>query len=82
MPKKFKPKNKNSSRHLTIVPKFFNKDSTYKHLPGTFVHLENQPKDMPPFEVLTCRGQRCFVRQQSWGNFIHWEVESYRLKAA
>ncbi|ABB25443.1 MAG: hypothetical protein ACJ0GX_11410 [Parasynechococcus sp.] len=50
--------------------------------PGTFVTLENQPADLPPFQVLHCRGGRCWVRQQAWGRHIQWEVEHGRLNAA
>ncbi len=50
--------------------------------PGSFVKLENQPNDLPPFQLISCRGGRCLVRQQSWGKYIHWEVEHHRLKSA
>ncbi len=50
--------------------------------PGSFVTLENQPKDLPPFQVIHCRGGRCRVRQQSWGQYVQWEVEHNRLKSA
>ena len=42
--------------------------------PGSFVRLDNQPADLPPFQVLHCRGGRCWVRQQAWGPAIQWEV--------
>ena len=50
--------------------------------PGSFVTLENQPSDLPPFQVLHCRGGRCWVRQQSWGSNVQWEVEHERLSSA
>ena len=50
--------------------------------PGTFVTLENQPEDLPPFQLIQCRGGRCWVRQQAWGQYVHWEVEHDRLRAA
>ena len=50
--------------------------------PGSFVRLDNQPSDLPPFQVLHCRGGRCWVRQQSWGSHVEWEVEHARLSAA
>ena len=50
--------------------------------PGAFVTLENQPTDLPPFQLIQCRGGRCWVRQQAWGQFVHWEVEHERLRAA
>ena len=50
--------------------------------PGSFAKLENQPNDLPPFQVINCKGGRCWVRQQSWGQHVHWEVEHNRLKSA
>ena len=50
--------------------------------PGTFVTLDNQPADLPPFQLIQCRGGRCWVRQQAWGQFVQWEVEHERLRAA
>ena len=50
--------------------------------PGSFVTIDNQPSDLPPFQVLECRGGRCWVRQQSWGQEVHWEVDHGRLRAA
>lgn len=50
--------------------------------PGSFVTLDNQPNDLPPFQVINCRGGRCLVRQQSWGQRVHWEVAHSRLKSA
>lgn len=46
--------------------------------PGHFVRLNNHPDDLPPFQVLQCRGGRCWVRQQSWGSLVQWEV-AHRL---
>tara|TARA_B100001250_G_C19172040_1_gene517115 strand:- start:187 stop:447 length:261 start_codon:yes stop_codon:yes gene_type:complete len=50
--------------------------------PGAFVRLENHPNDLPPFQLISCRGGRCLVRQQTWGEYIHWEVEHHRLESA
>ncbi|WP_254995667.1 hypothetical protein [Cyanobium sp. Aljojuca 7D2] len=50
--------------------------------PGSFVKLRNQPPDLPPFQLIHCRGGRCWVRQQAWGHQVHWEVEHRRLTAA
>jgi len=50
--------------------------------PGSFVMLENQPDDLPPFELIQCRGGRCWVRQQAWGQAVQWEVEHERLRTA
>jgi hypothetical protein len=50
--------------------------------PGSFVRLRNQPDDLPPFELIRCRGGRCWVRQQAWGALVQWEVEHRRLTAA
>ncbi|QEY33108.1 hypothetical protein EVJ50_13575 [Synechococcus sp. RSCCF101] len=49
--------------------------------PGMFVTLRNQPRDLPPFQVVRCRGGRCWVRQQSWGPHICWEVPHHRLSS-
>jgi len=49
---------------------------------GSFVTLENQPDDLPPFELIQCRGGRCWVRQQAWGQSVQWEVEHERLRTA
>jgi hypothetical protein len=49
--------------------------------PGSFVRLRNQPRDLPPFRLLRCRGGRCWVRQQSWGPLVLWEVDHRRLTA-
>lgn len=50
--------------------------------PGAFVRLRNQPTDLPPFQVIHCRGGRCWVRQQAWGPLVHWEVEHRSLRPA
>lgn len=50
--------------------------------PGTFVRLRNQPTDLPPFQLIQCRGGRCWVRQQTWGPQVHWEVEHRSLTTA
>ena len=47
--------------------------------PGSFVRLLDQPSDLPPFQLIHCRGGRCWVRQQAWGPFVHWEVAHRRL---
>lgn len=47
--------------------------------PGSFVKLRNQPDDLPPFELIRCRGGRCWVRQQAWGSLVQWEVEHRTL---
>lgn len=50
--------------------------------PGSFVRLRNQPDDLPPFQVIVCRGGRCWVRQQAWGSAVQWEVAHRQLTAA
>jgi len=50
--------------------------------PGSFATFANQPNDLPPFQVIDCKGGRCRVRQQAWGRYVHWEVEHNRLKSA
>jgi hypothetical protein len=47
--------------------------------PGSFVRLRNQPADLPPFQLIQCRGGRCWVRQQTWGTLVHWEVAHQHL---
>jgi len=47
--------------------------------PGSFVRLLNQPDDLPPFQLIQCRGGRCWVRQQSWGQLVQWEVAHRQL---
>ncbi len=47
--------------------------------PGSFVRLLNQPDDLPPFQLIQCRGGRCWVRQQSWGHLVQWEVAHRQL---
>lgn len=49
--------------------------------PGSFVKLRNQPRDLPPFELIRCRGGRCWVRQQAWGGAVQWEVSHRQLTA-
>ena len=50
--------------------------------PGSFVRLYNQPRDLPPFQVIQCRGGRCWVRQQSWGQLVQWEVAHQQISTA
>ena len=50
--------------------------------PGSFVRLLNQPDDLPPFQLIVCRGGRCWVRQQAWGRDVQWEVAHRKLTAA
>lgn len=50
--------------------------------PGCFVRLRNHPDDLPPFQLIRCRGGRCWVRQQAWGGAVHWEVAHRQLTAA
>jgi hypothetical protein len=50
--------------------------------PGTFVCLSDHPKDLPPFELIHCRGGRCWIRQQAWGELIHLEVPHRQISAA
>jgi hypothetical protein len=49
--------------------------------PGSFVKLRNQPSDLPPFQLIHCQGGRCWVRQQSWGRLVQWEVAHRQLTA-
>ena len=47
--------------------------------PGTFVLLADHPDDLPPFQLIRCKGGRCWVRQQAWGGFVFLEVDHHRL---
>ncbi len=49
--------------------------------PGSFVKLQRHPADLPPFQLIRCQGGRCWVRQQSWGPAVHWEVPHRQLKS-
>ncbi len=75
-------KEKATKSHIQILPRKHNSNILELLHPGTFVKLKNQPNDLPPFQLIACRGGRCFVRQQTWGKYIHWEVEHHRLKSA
>jgi hypothetical protein len=48
--------------------------------PGSFVRLHDHPYDLPPFQLIHCRGGRCWVRQQAWGLGVEWEVAHRRLR--
>jgi hypothetical protein len=50
--------------------------------PGSFVRLRDHPDDLPPFQLISCQGGRCWVRQQAWGMLVQWEVAHRRLTAA
>ena len=78
-PPSSKPKDKG---HLRVVP--LREPATVLELlsPGSFVTLDSQPNDLPPFELIHCKRGRCWVRQQAWGKYVHWEVEHRRLTSA
>ncbi|NJL85426.1 MAG: hypothetical protein HC886_04755 [Leptolyngbyaceae cyanobacterium SM1_1_3] len=42
---------------------------------GKFIRLKGQPHDLPDFVVLQCRGDRCWIRQQSWGPHVQLQVK-------
>ncbi|MDP6833886.1 MAG: hypothetical protein QGG94_01860 [Prochlorococcaceae cyanobacterium ETNP1_MAG_9] len=69
-------------RRLHLVPPIKKNNVLELLPPGSFAKLDNQPNDLPPFQVINCKGGRCLVRQQSWGRCVHWEVEHCRLKSA
>jgi hypothetical protein len=50
--------------------------------PGAFVRFHDHPEDLPPFQVIHCKGGRCWVRQQSWGTLLHLEVAHRQLTSA
>lgn len=49
--------------------------------PGTFVRLSDHPNDLPPFELIHCRGGSCWIRQQAWGELIQLEVPHRKLSS-
>ena len=50
--------------------------------PGSFVLLHDHPHDLPPFLLIQCQGGTCWVRQQAWGQGVHWQVPHRRLLPA
>ncbi|KGG14774.1 hypothetical protein EV06_1836 [Prochlorococcus sp. MIT 0602] len=85
MEKSFKPHKKGKKafrKHIHLMPVVKSSNLLELLRPGSFVRLENQPLDLPPFQLISCKGGRCFVRQQTWGKYIHWEVAHHRLKSA
>ena len=79
-PSKYKGEDINNTFHVLEGNKRTNIFELLK--PGAFVKLENHPSDLPPFQLISCRGGRCLVKQQTWGKYIHWEVEHHRLESA
>ena len=79
-PSNYKEKSIKSALHLLQGSEGKNLFQLFR--PGAFVRLENHPIDLPPFQLISCRGGRCLVRQQTWGKYIHWEVEHHRLESA
>jgi hypothetical protein len=63
-----------SSRSLAHLPGQLGANVLELLQPGSFVRLLNQLEDLLPFQLIHCRGGRCWVRQQSWGNLVQWEV--------
>ena len=49
--------------------------------PGTFVRLSDHPNDLPPFELIQCRGGSCWIRQQAWGELIQLQVPHHQLSS-
>lgn len=49
--------------------------------PGTFVRLSDHPDDLPPFELIHCRGGSCWIRQQAWGELIQLQVPHHQLSS-
>ena len=68
-----------ASRSLAHLPGQLGANVLELLRPGSFVRLLNQPEDLPPFQLIQCRGGRCWVRQQSWGNLVQWEVAHRQL---
>ncbi len=81
--KTFDDPNKNSSDRALNMAAIVDASRVLALLPpGSFATIENQPNDLPPFQVIQCKGGRCWVRQQSWGKYVHWEIAHHRLKSA
>ncbi len=77
------PRRNGSSRNpLPDHPQAFGGELIELLHPGSFVQLHNHPDDLPPFQVIRCQGGRCWVRQQSWGPQLHWEVSHRQLRRA
>tara|TARA_B100000700_G_C14557207_1_gene629382 strand:+ start:375 stop:632 length:258 start_codon:yes stop_codon:yes gene_type:complete len=75
------PKEISCTRAPNVIP--FKKTQILDFLPpGSFATIENQPIDLPPFQIIRCKAGSCLVRQQSWGRFVHWEVPHHRLNSA
>ena len=81
-PKSAQNKNKNSLNHLQLITGGREAEVLALLPPGSFAKFENQPSDLPPFQVIHCKGGRCWVKQQAWGRNVHWEVEHHRLHTA
>ncbi len=72
-----------SSRRRPAVAAAPSRENVVELLPpGSFVRLRNQPADLPPFQLIHCRGGRCWVRQQAWGSLVQWEVAHGQLTRA
>ena len=86
MPKKLRQRNlqEQLSKHRLLRLRGIGNSGEVLELlpPGSFATIKNQPNDLPPFQVINCKGGRCLVRQQSWGKHVHWEIEHNRLKSA
>ena len=81
-PRSHRPGRNQAERSLHPISS--NSDNAVLELlpPGSFATLDNHPADLPPFQVIQCRGGRCLVRQQAWGKHVQWEVEHQRLHSA
>ena len=47
---------------------------------GAFVRLKGQPKDLPDFLVEHCQGDRCWIRQQTWGPNVHLKIKVTQIE--
>lgn len=48
--------------------------------PGNFVRLKGQPSDLPDFVLERYLGTFCWIRQQAWGQRVHWKVDVSRIE--
>ena len=47
---------------------------------GAFVRLKGQPQDLPDFLVERCQGDRCWIRQQTWGPHVQLKIKVTQIE--
>ena len=66
--------------HLSLLKNDSNQEFFSLNPPGSLILLKNHPMDLPPFEVIHYNGNNCFIRQQSWGKYVQWQVDLKSIK--